>query len=76
MRDITNAYVSVPRFLINCPDCGCPSIALFDDFKWVCPDCGFEFQDKPECYLTPGEVIDWKCGMWEPKGCAKKGGRA
>ena len=72
MIDVTDKYVNVPRALIRCPDCGGFDIALFDDFNWFCHECGCTIADRPECYLSPEEVIDWKAGMWEPKKCPKK----
>ena len=72
MRDITKAYVPVPKILLGCPDCGGKEITLFEDFVWACPDCGCTVRDLPESYLSAEELIDFKAGMWTPKRAPRK----
>lgn len=65
MIDITEQFRGVAKYHC-CPDCGNDGIRLYDDFTWVCRQCGWEEKDQPGAYLTPGEYTDWKCGMWTP----------
>ena len=72
MIDITAVYVSIPRVLVVCPDCGGRHIDLYSDFVWFCQDCGCTVQDSPENYLSVEELIDFKAGMWTPKRSRRK----
>lgn len=65
MIDITDYFQNKRRYEV-CPDCGATELRLYDDFCWVCPQCGFEGKDNPGDYLTPMELIDWKAGAWTP----------